>query len=1730
MKNSWLEIAEYITIAGSIAGSAVAVLSQQLVYAAAPVSASLLLNLLNRRRLEELAPPSPNGDVTQIHRQLSTEVESLRASVRRLPTHEELRGVKEALQIEMRRLEGLETAEGSAAGEISHIHNQYSSLLEAVATVSNRLEEFPPASRVEGLEKAFARTTEELAQLENEVTQLQTNLQNRQAQSSTEEQVLTAQAYSLLEQQLEQLRTTLAQVQQDAQNRVPAQDFNSLVAAMQVLEQAVAPAAGAISDIQAQLDALSEQVNRQSNETLQTTTLQQLEEIRGALAGLERRIDLEKENFTATAALSSETTELAGIEALAPLSNAVEDMRLELDDLRSQIRQRSGVTLPADISQQLEELRASLSELTQRVETVSTNTSAETADVAGSEALAPLSNALEDMRLELDDLRSQIRQRSGVTLPTGISEQLDELRVSLSELTKRVETGSINTSGETTELAGSEALAPLSNALEDMRLELDDLRSQIKQRSGVTLPAGISEQLDELRASLSELTQRVETGSINTSAETADVAGSEAIAPLSNALEDMRLELDDLRSQIRQRSGVTLPAGISEQLEELRASLSELTQRVETVSTTTSETADVAGSEAIAPLSNALEDMRLELDDLRSQIRQRTGVTLPAGISEQLDELRVSLSELTQRVETGSINTSAETADVAGSEALAPLSNALEDMRLELDDLRSQLRQRTGVTLPAGISEQLDELRESFNQLNRRVDQPASAQTADLAGIEEVLAKIAQSVADSKAQIESRLIQLEAREINPLGQDVAQLQHEYASLLASIAGLIARLDSLPPASRLDNLETTLAQLVQRIETLPTESVEQPMPVNPAIEGQIEEFRSALAELERTIQNPAPQAATTTALEETVAEIQAELDNLRAQVNQPLAAIVPVDSRLEIEEVRGVVDALNRRIDDLPLPEPVDFTGVEEVLGKIAESVAEAKARMENRLAQLEAEIHNFADLEPVPGNLLELREQYAGLLESVAGVTTRLESSPSAAKIDELERAITEAWERIAYLQTAFAEQQSAPASVEVEQQLGELRSALGQLESSLEHLATKAEVQQHLGDIQKLVSELRQQTAGANTDWQQLRQDVQSLQQQVETLPVELQERISAELQEPLNALSEQFNQRPERQQIEELRESLTQLYRRINVETQNYSSEPASTGSADLTEVESILTKIAEAVAEAKSQMESRIAEIQSVDVDSLQGDISGLHAALDRLETGHIAALEEAITRLQTDLETVSNRPTSDFPSLGMSALLPVASGLNPDVESGLAGATTELANIQLLVTQAVENQLGEINQLLKALQTWEFKLVFDRPGIRAVLEEALETTQERLIVVCPWVSRSSLDGDLLRKFEAFLERNGRLDIGWGNLKDIDSGEFPRKTDRQWQSNDESDTLYDALNDLEQLQSKYPSQLRLKVLGTNENYLVSDSTSAMLTTHNFLSAGAGFPEREVGVLTTDPRIIQGLIDRFDDPVLNPNNAYAYRKRGFERLDSGDAPSAIEDYTQALELDANNANVYNNRGVARSNLGEHAAAIEDYTQALLINPNEGAYYFNRGFSRSHIAEYAGAIADFTEAIRLLPEDADSYFQRGEAYRLLGQYQNAVADYTQALQLNPRDAIAHNNRGLAYYELGNRQAAIEDYNHALQINPDDAVAYFNRGIAFAAGGDYAGAIADFNHTLTHHLDHAGAYHNRGLARAEIGDRPKAIEDIQNAAHLFSTKGDTDSAQQALETLKKLQS
>lgn len=182
------------------------------------------------------------------------------------------------------------------------------------------------------------------------------------------------------------------------------------------------------------------------------------------------------------------------------------------------------------------------------------------------------------------------------------------------------------------------------------------------------------------------------------------------------------------------------------------------------------------------------------------------------------------------------------------------------------------------------------------------------------------------------------------------------------------------------------------------------------------------------------------------------------------------------------------------------------------------------------------------------------------------------------------------------------------------------------------------------------------------------------------------------------------------------------------------------------------------------------------------------------------------------------------------------------------SVLPEASVEVVNLLIEVAAWVD----DIPQQTIQVQQSELQLVFDRSGSRAVLIEALDSATERLIIVCPWLNRNSIDANLMQKFRDCLNRNCRIDIGWGYLSDRN------RIGIGWR--------YDAVRDLRQLERDYPGQFRLKLLGTHEKFLVCDSTLAMLGSHNMLTSSAQSAEREVGIRTTDPDIIQGLIDRFD------------------------------------------------------------------------------------------------------------------------------------------------------------------------------------------------------------------------------------------------------------------------
>ncbi len=251
-----------------------------------------------------------------------------------------------------------------------------------------------------------------------------------------------------------------------------------------------------------------------------------------------------------------------------------------------------------------------------------------------------------------------------------------------------------------------------------------------------------------------------------------------------------------------------------------------------------------------------------------------------------------------------------------------------------------------------------------------------------------------------------------------------------------------------------------------------------------------------------------------------------------------------------------------------------------------------------------------------------------------------------------------------------------------------------------------------------------------------------------------------------------------------------------------------------------------------------------------------------------------------------------------------------------------------------------------------------------------------------------------------------------------------------------------------------------------------------------------------------------------------------------------SSSTPAESSTTTSSSQLSS--ASLYN-RAVDKGNKGDNRGAIEDYTQAIELNKNWGSgtvgsnysglssAYLNRGNARSDLGDKQGAIADYTWAIKINPEYAIAYYNRGNARSDLGDKQGAIADYTWAIKINPEYASAYYNRGFDRSDLGDNQGAIQDYNQAIKLKPDYADAHYNRGKARKALGDNQGAIQDYNQAIKLKPDLANAHYNRGLARKGLKDKKGAIQDFQQAAKLYQQQGKTQDYQDAQNRIKELQ-
>lgn len=285
--------------------------------------------------------------------------------------------------------------------------------------------------------------------------------------------------------------------------------------------------------------------------------------------------------------------------------------------------------------------------------------------------------------------------------------------------------------------------------------------------------------------------------------------------------------------------------------------------------------------------------------------------------------------------------------------------------------------------------------------------------------------------------------------------------------------------------------------------------------------------------------------------------------------------------------------------------------------------------------------------------------------------------------------------------------------------------------------------------------------------------------------------------------------------------------------------------------------------------------------------------------------------------------------------------------------------------------------------------------------------------------------------------------------------------------------------------------------------------DSQTLLAEAEALLGLRAAAPLFVSGNAWRDNRDYDKALQDYDEALrLDAKSAWVYANRGFIWREKRDYVRALVELDEAIRLDPALHWAYAVRGRVWRDQGQNDRAIRDFDQAIRLNANAAWYHNERGTLHQTAGRYGDATKDFDELIRLEPTVAKHYIDRGVVHRLAGRLDEAIADSNEAIRLDPKSSLAFNSRGYARERKGAFDSALQDYDEAIRLDPKNATAYHNRGNVWRQKTDYDKAILDYGETLRLDPKRVETYNNRGNTWLSKNELDKALQDYDEAIRL----------------------
>jgi len=272
------------------------------------------------------------------------------------------------------------------------------------------------------------------------------------------------------------------------------------------------------------------------------------------------------------------------------------------------------------------------------------------------------------------------------------------------------------------------------------------------------------------------------------------------------------------------------------------------------------------------------------------------------------------------------------------------------------------------------------------------------------------------------------------------------------------------------------------------------------------------------------------------------------------------------------------------------------------------------------------------------------------------------------------------------------------------------------------------------------------------------------------------------------------------------------------------------------------------------------------------------------------------------------------------------------------------------------------------------------------------------------------------------------------------------------------------------------------------------------------------------------------------------DPENAEAYRNRGWAHTLLRQFEDGIVDLKKAIELDPEDYETYQRLASVHLVEEEHQKGIDALTLAIqYYEPEESADpdtyingYLQRAAARTTFAKqesttpelrkqlYAEVVADADAVLEefpdRFPESGIAMYRRGMALRMQGLFGEAITAFTDAIQLIPpgNDASytgeAYLTRGICWFYQGQNDLARGDFQEAATQSLTDPLPHLWIGFTYAEEKEYRKAIESYGEATSKAPAFPRAHVNRGLAYMQLKDYEKAIKNFNEAIRAEPTE------------------